>query len=62
MADAQINHDNDMRLQYLAGLGLNRYDQATIYSEMIAGRSYPEGLFIGSPERIAQIRALIGGY
>jgi spermidine synthase len=62
MADAQINHDNDMRLQYLAGLGLNRYDQAIIYSGMIANRRYPEGLFVGSPERIAAIRSMIGGY
>ena len=62
MADAQINHDNDMRLQYLAGLGLNRYDQAMIYSGMIANRRYPEGLFVGSPERLAAIRSMIGGY
>jgi spermidine synthase len=62
MADAEINHDNDMRLQYLAGLGLNRYDQAMIYSGMIANRRYPEGLFVGSPERIAAIRSMIGGY
>jgi spermidine synthase len=62
MADAQINHDNDMRLQYLAGLGLNRYDQAYIYSGMIANRRFPEGLFIGSPDKINAIRAQIGGY
>jgi spermidine synthase len=63
LADAQINHDNDMRLQYLAGLGLNRYDQATIYSGMIQNRHYPEGLFTGSPDKIAAIRAAIaGGY
>ncbi|MEO5568801.1 MAG: fused MFS/spermidine synthase [Gemmatimonadaceae bacterium] len=62
MADAQINHDNDMRLQYLAGLGLNRYDQASIYSGMIANRRYPEGLFVGSPGRLNQIRSMIGGY
>jgi spermidine synthase len=62
MADAQINHDNDMRLQYLAGLGLNRYDQAFIYSGMIANRRYPEGLFVGSPEKINAIKSLIGGY
>jgi hypothetical protein len=61
MADAQINHDNDMRLQYLAGLGFNQYNQASIYSAMIQGRHYPEGLFVGSPERIAAIRAAIGG-
>jgi hypothetical protein len=62
MADAQINHDNDMRLQYLAGLGFNRYDQASIYSAMIRDRRYPEGLFVGSPARLAAIRALIGGF
>ena len=62
MADAQINHDNDMRLQYLAGLGLNRYDQALIYSGMIANRRYPEGLFVGSPARVGAIRSMIGGY
>jgi spermidine synthase len=62
MADAEINHDNDMRLQYLAGLGLNRYDQAYIYSGMIANRRYPEGLFVGSPDKIATIRSMIGGY
>ena len=62
LADAQINHDNDMRLQYLAGLGLNRYDQASIYSAMIQNRRYPEGLFVGSPARLAAIRAAIGGY
>jgi spermidine synthase len=62
MADAQINHDNDMRLQYLAGLGFNRYDQASIYSAMIRDRTYPEGLFVGSPARLAAIRALIAGF
>jgi spermidine synthase len=62
MADAEINHDNDMRLQYLAGLGLNRYDQALIYSGMIEHRSYPEGLFVGSPDKIAAMRSMIAGY
>jgi hypothetical protein len=62
MADAEINHDNDMRLQYLAGLGFNRYDQAAIYSAMIRDRHYPEGLFVGSPQRLAAIRAAIGGF
>ena len=28
LADAQINHDRNLRLQFLAGLGFNRYDQA----------------------------------
>jgi spermidine synthase len=62
MADAQINHDNDMRLQYLAGLGFNQYNQAAIYTAMIQGRKYPEGLFVGTPARLAAIRAAIGGF
>lgn len=62
MADAQINHDNDMRLQYLAGLGFNQYNQAAIYTAMIQGRKYPEGLFVGTPARLAAIKAAIGGF
>ena len=57
LADAQINHDRNLRLQYLAGLGLNLYDQAGIYSQMLQYRRYPEGLFVGSPDRLLQIRA-----
>jgi len=61
LADAQINHDRNLRLQFLAGLGLNRYDQATIYSQMLQYRRYPDNLFSASPERLAQIRMATGG-
>ncbi|HEY5063039.1 MAG TPA: hypothetical protein VII52_15975, partial [Gemmatimonadaceae bacterium] len=60
LADAQINHDRNLRLQYLAGLGLNVYDQAAIYSQMLQYRRYPDGLFAGSPQRLQQIRATVG--
>jgi len=61
LADAQINHDRNLRLQFLAGLGLNRYDQGPIYSQMLQYRRYPDGLFEASPERLAQIRMAVGG-
>ena len=61
LADAQINRDRNLRLQFLAGLGLNIYDQAGIYSQMLQYRKYPEGLFTGSPERIQAIRMATGG-
>jgi spermidine synthase len=61
LADAQINRDRNLRLQFLAGLGLNRYDQGPIYSQMLQYRRYPEGLFEATPERIAQIRMAVGG-
>jgi spermidine synthase len=57
MADAQINRDKNLRLQYLAGMSLNLYEQGPIYADMIRYRKYPEGLFQGSPERLARIRA-----
>jgi spermidine synthase len=62
MADAQINRDKNLRLQYLAGMSLNLYEQGPIYADMIRYRKYPEGLFQGSPERLQRIRAATGGF
>jgi len=46
---AQINHDRNLRLQYLAGLGLNLYQADVIYSEMLRYVSRtPDDLFIAS--------------
>jgi len=46
---AQINHDRNLRLQYLAGLGLNLYQADIIYSEMLRYVSkMPDDLFVGS--------------
>jgi len=61
LADAQINRDRNLRLQFLAGMSLNMYDQAGIYSQMLQYRKYPDGLFTGTPERLAQIRMATGG-
>lgn len=61
MADAQLNRDKNLRLQYLAGMSLNLYEQGPIYADMIRYRKYPEGLFQGSPERLARIRAAANG-
>ena len=59
--DAVINTDQNLRLQYLAGLGLNLYESAAIYRAMIADTSYPEHLFDGSPGTIDELRAYIEG-
>jgi spermidine synthase len=55
LADAQINRDRNLRLQYLAGLGSNLYEADRIYRDMARYRTYPEGLFEGSPERLQQL-------
>jgi spermidine synthase len=57
---AEINHDRNLRLQFLAGLGLNRYDQGSIYSQMLQYRRYPAELFVGTPDKLAQIRMATG--
>ncbi|MSR20461.1 MAG: SAM-dependent methyltransferase [Gemmatimonadetes bacterium] len=57
IADAQINRDRNLRLQYLAGLGVNLYQADMIYRDMARYRTYPTGLFTGSPERLAQLQS-----
>jgi len=49
LRDAQINTDRNLRLQYLAGFGLNTYENAGIYDNMLSYRRYPDHLFIASP-------------
>ena len=48
LKDAPINRDRNLRLQYLAGLGLNLYQSGPIYSEMLSYRTLPQNLFVGS--------------
>ena len=59
MKDASINYDRDLRLQYLAGLGLERYESDRIYADILQYRRYPEGLFTGSDELVSAVRARI---
>ena len=59
LADAQINHDDNLRLQFLAGRSLNVYDNVSIYSHMIVESRYPTNMFEGSPETLFQLRAHI---
>jgi spermidine synthase len=59
MADAIINRDRNLRLQYLAGLGLNLYQSASIYQRMIADTQYPEHLFEGSSATLDALRSQI---
>ena len=56
LQDAEINTDRNLRLQYLAGLGLNDYESASIYRGLIAETRYPEHLFEGSEETLAALR------
>jgi spermidine synthase len=59
LKDASINTDRNLRLQYLAGLGLNLYQSDAIYRNMIKQSRYPENLFEGSAETLQTLRARI---
>ncbi len=59
LKDAQINTDRNLRLQYLAGLGLNAYQGAAIYNDLVSYRQYPENLFVGTPARKLLLRAAL---
>jgi spermidine synthase len=51
MSDAQINTDRNLRLQYLAGLSLNHYDETKILNELTRSYQFPENLFVGTGAR-----------
>jgi spermidine synthase len=61
LADAEVNRDRSLRLMYLAGLGLNDYTAASIYSELTRFSSFPEHIFSGTPQRMEMLREMIGG-
>ena len=61
LEDADINRDRNLRLQYLAGLGINRYEQDLIYRQMLSYITYPEELFVGPGDALAWLRGVITG-
>jgi spermidine synthase len=60
LRNAQINRDLNLRLQYLAGMGVNNNAAAAIYREMLTYRRFPAGMFAGSEERMREVRRVIG--
>jgi spermidine synthase len=54
--EGNINTDANLRLQYLAGMWLNNYEQTQILDDMLRYYRFPREIFIGSPEPIDQLR------
>ena len=60
LRDAVLNRDKNLRLQYLAGLGLNLYQADVIYADMLRHvNTIPEDLFIGSDATKQQLFSAI---
>jgi spermidine synthase len=59
LKDASVNRDRNLRLQYLAGLGLNVYQAGPIYADMLQYRGDPGDLFVGSEQTLQALRSMI---
>jgi spermidine synthase len=47
---AQLNRDRDLRLQYLAGWGINSHLEGELYRQIMSYVHPPSDLFVGSPQ------------
>jgi spermidine synthase len=54
-AGAELNRDGDLRLQYLAGWGINSSLEDVIYRQMMSFRRPPLNLFTGSADRMQSL-------
>jgi spermidine synthase len=59
LGDAAINRDRSLRMQYLAGFGLNLDESAAIYAGMLAYRRFPEDVFSSAEGRVDSLRRAI---
>ena len=60
LANAQINRDLNLRLQYLAGMGANYQNAPTIMREITQYRKFPQDLFSGSPTALDELHTVLG--
>ena len=60
LSGAEINRDRNLRLQYLAGLGMNLHQEHEIYRAILRYCRFPEDLLGGSGAFSPPLRALIG--
>ncbi len=57
LTDAYVNTDLDLRLQYMAGMGLNYNNAPEIRQQIGNYARFPEGMFKGTPEEMQELAA-----
>jgi spermidine synthase len=55
LAGASLNRDGDLRLQYLAGLGIDVDRPEVIYADLVRHRRAPRNLFTGAPDSVTRL-------
>jgi hypothetical protein len=58
-ANAPINRDFSLKLEYISGLALNRQDHDLIYRNMTRARTFPAALFSGPRELLTELQSKI---
>ncbi len=58
LTNVPVNDDMNMRLQYMAGLGLNSADAPGIYRDILSYRKFPDDLLSGRGEGVELLRDL----
>jgi spermidine synthase len=58
-AGADINRDSNLRLSYVAGWGINAKLNDYLYRRMLSFRHRPEGLFIGSRDKVDRLMSVL---
>ncbi|MBI2805345.1 MAG: fused MFS/spermidine synthase [Planctomycetes bacterium] len=59
LADAEINRDRNLRLQYLAGLGQGSVESLHFRDDLIAIRTFPDDLFVGTDQERLTLKEAI---
>jgi spermidine synthase len=59
IAGAEINTDKNLRLQYLAGVGLNNNFGTEIRDSMLEYRQFPADLFTGQASSVESLRSMM---
>ncbi len=59
MQNAQINHDRNLRLQYLAGLYYNSYLSTSIFQDIVSHYRFPTEVFTGSNQSVEGLKQVL---
>jgi spermidine synthase len=60
LENVPLNEDLNLRLQYLAGMGLNTIASERIYRDILSYRRFPQGLLTGAGERMRALQTVLG--
>jgi spermidine synthase len=61
LADAEINRDRNLRLQYLAGAGVNLHEGNAIYADILQYRTFPDDIFLASDSTLWRLKQALDG-